>query len=405
LQRGDPVAALERVDEALRLLGDRVGDDVWVSQWPNVSCPAHFVLDDTDAVRRDVGAGRAVSAKLTVLDSVRMPGYLAWAAAVDGELEEATRQARLALDAADALGMAQSNFGRVTPVLSLAVVAAEHDDLDEAARLTGQALEAAEWARRRTFLLFCVLQQAQLDRTLGEVPSALARLEQARRVLPDASPEVTDHIDRLDAAIAIEAGNPKAPALVEGLRPSPFRALLEARLLLRQGDARSAAALLDEHRGAMHNRRLHVEHGLLEARALAPRNRERALDTLAGVLRRAAPVGLLRTVIDAGADVHSLIEALPTDPQTAAFAAEVLAAVHRRPTVRRSAERDAVDTLSEREHDVLRFLASRLSYSEIAGELYISVNTLKSHVKAVYRKLGVSTRAEAVEAARRSGLL
>ena len=54
---------------------------------------------------------------------------------------------------------------------------------------------------------------------------------------------------------------------------------------------------------------------------------------------------------------------------------------------------------------MLRYLASRLSYAEMAGELFISVNTLKTHLKAVYRKLGVATRAEAVAAARRSGLL
>ena len=46
-----------------------------------------------------------------------------------------------------------------------------------------------------------------------------------------------------------------------------------------------------------------------------------------------------------------------------------------------------------------------LSYSEMAGELFISVNTLKSHLKAVHRKLDVSTRAEAVETGRHDGLL
>ena len=54
---------------------------------------------------------------------------------------------------------------------------------------------------------------------------------------------------------------------------------------------------------------------------------------------------------------------------------------------------------------VLRYLASRLTYNEIASDLFISVNTLKSHVKAIFRKLGASTRSEAVDNARRSGLL
>jgi len=49
---------------------------------------------------------------------------------------------------------------------------------------------------------------------------------------------------------------------------------------------------------------------------------------------------------------------------------------------------------------VVRFLPSRLTLQEIANELYISMNTLKFHLKVIYRKLGVSSRAEAAEVAR-----
>ncbi len=62
---------------------------------------------------------------------------------------------------------------------------------------------------------------------------------------------------------------------------------------------------------------------------------------------------------------------------------------------------DLVEPLTERELDVVRFLPSRLTVREIAGELYISQNTLKFHLKVIYRKLGVSSRAEASEVARR----
>jgi LuxR family maltose regulon positive regulatory protein len=61
---------------------------------------------------------------------------------------------------------------------------------------------------------------------------------------------------------------------------------------------------------------------------------------------------------------------------------------------------DLVEPLTERERDILRFLASRLTIREIADERYVSVNTLKFHLKAIYRKLGVSSRAEAAELAR-----
>ncbi len=64
-----------------------------------------------------------------------------------------------------------------------------------------------------------------------------------------------------------------------------------------------------------------------------------------------------------------------------------------------------VEDLSERELSVLRYLPSQLSQREIANELYVSLNTVKSHCKAIYRKLGVKGRKPAVQAARDHGLL
>jgi PAS domain S-box-containing protein len=61
--------------------------------------------------------------------------------------------------------------------------------------------------------------------------------------------------------------------------------------------------------------------------------------------------------------------------------------------------------LTDRENAVLRLLASRRSYDEIAQALFVSVNTVKTHVSHVYAKLGVNSRKDAVEKARTIGLL
>jgi LuxR family maltose regulon positive regulatory protein len=61
--------------------------------------------------------------------------------------------------------------------------------------------------------------------------------------------------------------------------------------------------------------------------------------------------------------------------------------------------------LTERELVVLRLLATTLSQREIAQQLYVSVNTVRTHIQGVYRKLGVASREEAVAAARDHGLL
>jgi len=61
---------------------------------------------------------------------------------------------------------------------------------------------------------------------------------------------------------------------------------------------------------------------------------------------------------------------------------------------------ELLDPLSARETVVLRYLPTLLSNQEIAGELFVSVNTVKTHLKSIYRKLGVSDRREAVRLAR-----
>ena len=64
-----------------------------------------------------------------------------------------------------------------------------------------------------------------------------------------------------------------------------------------------------------------------------------------------------------------------------------------------------VEQLTERETAVLRYLPTSLSQREIAGELFVSANTVKTHSAAIYRKLAVSSRKAAVQAARDLGLL
>jgi LuxR family maltose regulon positive regulatory protein len=64
-----------------------------------------------------------------------------------------------------------------------------------------------------------------------------------------------------------------------------------------------------------------------------------------------------------------------------------------------------LEPLSERELTVLEYLPGRLKNQEIAGELYVSVNTLKSHLRNIYRKLDVADRDEAVAKATEIGLL
>jgi LuxR family maltose regulon positive regulatory protein len=64
-----------------------------------------------------------------------------------------------------------------------------------------------------------------------------------------------------------------------------------------------------------------------------------------------------------------------------------------------------VQQLSEREREVLRRVSGMLSTAEVASELYISVNTVKTHLKSIYRKLEATHRGEAVRRARQLELI
>ncbi|MFM7703954.1 MAG: response regulator [Rubrivivax sp.] len=76
-----------------------------------------------------------------------------------------------------------------------------------------------------------------------------------------------------------------------------------------------------------------------------------------------------------------------------------------RPAAPRGVAHEGEQRLSTRESEILALCAKGLRYAEIATALGLSVHTVNTHLKAVYRKLMVNSRAEAVFEARRSGLL
>jgi LuxR family maltose regulon positive regulatory protein len=75
------------------------------------------------------------------------------------------------------------------------------------------------------------------------------------------------------------------------------------------------------------------------------------------------------------------------------------------PRLQRSLANPLPDPLSQREIEVLRLLDSELSGPQIAGELYVSLNTLRTHTKRIFTKLGVRSRAAAVRRAHEDGLI
>jgi LuxR family maltose regulon positive regulatory protein len=160
-----------------------------------------------------------------------------------------------------------------------------------------------------------------------------------------------------------------------------------------------AAAELARTRGELREARAEAEHGLNIARRGGLR-----LDTAYGLLalaRIARQAGDADEARELRARAQRQLAACPDPGFLRARAGTEDAAGRRSAT----AAVGGADELSERELVVLRLLSSQLSLREIGNELYVSLNTIKTHTRNIYAKLRVSSREQAVVRARKLGLL
>jgi LuxR family maltose regulon positive regulatory protein len=118
----------------------------------------------------------------------------------------------------------------------------------------------------------------------------------------------------------------------------------------------------------------------------------------------AAPSQLRRPFIDCPAPIGATLATLSDlGVPHMDFAVDLLerspAERHRVATAAQRHGQNLVEPLSDRELEVLRYLRTRLSKAEIASQLFVSENTIRTHAKSIYRKLGASDRRHAVSRA------
>ena len=123
-----------------------------------------------------------------------------------------------------------------------------------------------------------------------------------------------------------------------------------------------------------------------------------ALAALEHALTLAEPEGYVRLFIDEGAPMTALLRAAAQQGLAQSYSRTLLASDGTRagPV---PAQRGLVEPLSERELHVLRLLRSELSGPEIARELTVSLNTIRTHTKSIFSKLSVNNRRAAVRRA------
>jgi LuxR family transcriptional regulator, maltose regulon positive regulatory protein len=368
---------------------------------------------------------------------------LAWKGDLDRAEAELTDGARLA----EGSGRIAAQINCLT---GLAAVGFARSDFGAMRRLAGAALDVAEsttWADSgRTAYAHALEAWGAYQALDSELASGHAT-RAAELVEPGTDPVVRATVSLIDSLLALE--NSQNPAVAadrlhetwiqfSGLPLSPqlraYAAVADARTSLRAGRAARIRRTADR---LGHG--LEAEHALLEAmehEAMGRRQQARAIlngltrhpsrntvpMTTIEALVRAASIALQdrdtftatqltrealnlaelhqapRTLLDAGEPLHDLLRVAYGSWGTHE---ELVTRVldHATPPAPPDFE------LTPREMDVMRRLSRLTTVEEIGDELGVSVNTVKTHLRSIYRKLGVASRRAAVTRAHRSGLL
>jgi LuxR family maltose regulon positive regulatory protein len=350
--------------------------------------------------------------------------HLAACHAARGHLRQAARCAAEALDRANRLGLVQLvdlGWSR----LALAETYFEWNRLDDAERCAAAAVDGSRGDR--SIQLCGTILQARIRTATGQPGNAHRMVRAAAREMV-----TTDLPAAIGCALALVEGELRlacgdlvgAHELVRacmdaGALPVPT-AVLEGSVLLAEGRPALAATTVEPYVAApdeFTSRTYRAWAGLVSALAGQglghPDRTKRGLET---ALRMAEEEDLRRGFAAGGHRLRALIESVaPTmpaySPVAAALTATLDAAMRDSPPYSRLNGPDAIPAgsaippLTDRELTVLRYLQGTLSHVEIAALLYISVNTVKTHVKNIYSKLGATRRKEAIRRARELRLL
>ncbi|HMN58907.1 MAG TPA: LuxR C-terminal-related transcriptional regulator, partial [Anaerolinea sp.] len=357
-----------------------------------------------------------------------------------GRLREAERSYQQILRLATGQGETMS-LGTADLYRGLAELSLERGDLEAAAQylLTGQKLgeqtATTDWPYR-----LCV-SQARLNEAQGDLDGALALLDEAEHVhirnpLPDVRP-----VAALKARIWLKQGRlaeAQEWAREYGLAADDdisytreFEHITLARVLIAAGKSDREAGSLDKAKRRLGRLLQAAETGgrlgsviqilLLQALAFqAQDNLPHALAALERALTLAEPEGYVRIFVDEGEPMRLLIADFrlriekrkrEQDHNLIRYVGDLLAAYSQTQVVfgssidnHQSKIKNLGDPLSERELEVLKLLRSELSGPEIAQQLIVSLNTVRTHTKNIFAKLGVNNRRAAVHRAEELGI-
>lgn len=367
-------------------------------------------LAAADAMFKSGVAAAAAAGSEAVL--VECLGYQAVIACHRGKLSRAAKLGTRAIDAAERTGVTADRLAAAW--VALGWVEMERYDLRLAADHV-QSVERLDLPLRDPVPpAFLAMVSARLQMAHGDRLGALNGLEQAAAGIRDEHGWLGQQLRIELAHVRVAAGEPAAVAEVEGLDDEPEAALVVGLAQLQLGDPNAASAAMSTVLSKRAAVPIQVSGWLVEcARRLRDGASVRACAALERALTLASQERVRRPFHEAPSVVRQL---LMRDQQLSAEHAWLFE-ISMGPSRRLSGQRPAlaavaaspselvVEELTEKEQEVLGHLADLLTTEEIAGVMYISVNTIRTHVRNILRKLGVTRRNDAVRRARELRLL
>ena len=369
--------------------------------WTGMSRRARAALEDSISLARHADRNYLEFSAL---------GALAMLEALDGSLRRATTLGNEAVRLAQRHGWARLPAAGAAHC-ALAICAYHHDSISRAAEYLDAADAAARASRDRPVLIVAGLTRARLALRYGDVEGAQRAIASSRHDLAEWTvlDRLSDLVCEVDAEVLLAAGHGEAAlraAQFAGWLGSPEAALVAAKLAMSEGEpARAARLAQDGLATPTRTLRAAIAIQLRCVAAVASHQRgndDVALELVEQALGMAEPDGYLSPFLAVGTPMRELlvrrIRAGTTHRALAGELGEALDPHAAGPSERRSAL--LLEPLSERETAVLRYLPTALSKAEIASEMFVSVNTVKTHMKNIYRKLDVTDRSHAVRRAR-----
>ncbi len=389
---------------------------------------AHAAYAHCQAIFHEIGYLADVLGCATTLADIRV---------TQGRLHEAILTYQQALERASAPD-APALRGTVDMYVGMSDVHREQNDLVTAARFLHRSQELGEHlgmprSRYRWHLAMARLREAE-----GDLEAAVTLLDEAERsYTSDFAPDVRP-VPAVRARVWIAQGRLEEVFTWLSSRDlSPdneltylreFEHVTLARALLARYERDRSATTYAEATGLLARLLDDSQKGgragtvveVLILQALAHQlqgDRTAALESLERALTLGAPAGYARIFLDEGPTMVGLLEAAADAGIAADYVRSLLAAptdaLPDAPGATSTAARSAatrasgvvVEPLSEREHDVLRLLRTELGGPEIARELVLSLNTIRTHTRNIYAKLGVNNRRAAVRRAEELELL